>query len=195
MKLLAHDVLLTALLLLSLASLAFGLNYMYFSENEITRIGSHACIWHGDTLNGPVRANSGLFIIQDPVFMDWYITAADTFEQCEGILPQPQVFGPPPVFNAPVITLPAQAVWLRTQALAQGHFLSGGDSLRARVVLDGQTLRLWWLRFGTIGDTVSSAEYTLLDSAVFLLRLPAGRSLRHGGLDADHRRAGPDRTG
>jgi hypothetical protein len=165
MKSLPHHLLLSILLLCTLVSLAHALNYMYFSDTELTRFGDRIMFWRGDTLDGPIRTNEMFSIMQDPVFDDFVISGASDFWHGSAYNPQ---FQPREViFGGPALPLPAQAVWLRTQALAGERFFSGGDSLWARVRLGDHSFRLWWTPMGVpLLDTTQFADVPLPDSAV-----------------------------
>ncbi len=156
--------------LCSLASLAWGLNYQYFSNIETTRLGGRVKFWHLDTLDGPVRSNSEIAIMQDPVFNDFVISWASDFWHGSSFNPQFTTY--PPYFNADSGLMPPNANWIRDAALAQNHCYVGDDSLLARVRLEDHNLHVWWLRRFAPFDTLLETDVPLSDSAIVFFDFP-----------------------
>jgi len=158
-------------LVVSLVSLAYGLNYLYYSNVETTRLGDRIKWWHGDTLNGPIRSNAQFAIEQDPQFYDFAITSAANFWMGPGYDPHfHNGFGP--VFNAPRLELPTSAAWLRTQAIQQGHYFNQGGTMQAKVHIEGDSLRIWWTQLDSTLDTTQFSFHTLPDSAIAFFDCP-----------------------
>jgi hypothetical protein len=154
-----------AIIVVATIGLAYGLNYMYFTHDDVTSFGDHFNFWHGDTLSGPIRSNSQILIMQDPRFNDFVITTAADFWR--GMSYNPQFRHDfPPVFNAPLFPVPTHAAQIRALALEQGHFFSAGDSMQARVKVLTDRLRIWWQLRGLPFDTANFSEHFLPDSAV-----------------------------
>jgi hypothetical protein len=153
------------LLMAALVSMAYGLNYMYYSDHELTWFGDHTTFRHGDTLDGPIRCNWEISIMQDPVFRDFVISSEDDFWRGSQYAPQ-FAGGYGPVFNSPAMGLPRDAAWLRNFALEQGHFFSGGDTMQARVEVLTDRLKIWWSRLSMPFDTANFGEHYLPDSAM-----------------------------
>ena len=64
-----------AALLVALCGAAYGINYAYLSDQELTVFGDRIRFWHEDTLSGPVRSNYQIAIMENPVFYDIVIQA------------------------------------------------------------------------------------------------------------------------
>jgi hypothetical protein len=151
-------------------SLAYGLNYMYFTDHEVTVFGERCKFWHGDTLNGPVRSNDTIAIMQDPAFYDYVITTAGDFWHGSGY--QPCFLGPGPIFNAPRLELPTDASTFRQRAIEQEHYFNAGPSMWARLQIMGDSLRIWWSPLGVPFDSSAFTFYPLPDSAVVFFDCP-----------------------
>jgi hypothetical protein len=157
----------TFLLCTVLASFAWGLNYMYFTEIERTRFGERIKFWHGDTLAGPVRSNDTLAIMEDPTFYDYVISSAP-----DAIAPIGWPWFGGVYFDADSLHLPTTAVWLRQQALGQQHYYVGDDSLFVRVRLEDHNLHVWWIRRFAPLDTLLETDYPLADTAAVFFTFP-----------------------
>jgi hypothetical protein len=153
------------LLLVALGGIAHGLNYMYFTNQELTRFNDRVKFWHGDTLCGPVRSNSEIAIMQDPYFCDLVITTSADFWRGSGYNPQ-WLDDFAAIYNAPPLDMPNQATQIRSLAMDQGHFFFAGDSMKARVQVLTDRLRIWWEVRGLPFDTSNYGEHFLPDSAV-----------------------------
>ena len=158
-----------ALCVVGFVSLAHGLNYMYFSDIEMTTFGDRIKFWHGDTLDGAIRSNDTIAIMQDPRFYDYVITTAADFWHGSGYQP---VFTFPVIFNAPRLELPATASTFRQWAIEQGHYFNAGPSMHARVQILGDSLRIWWAPIGIPFDSSAFVFYPLPDSAVVFFDCP-----------------------
>ena len=158
-------------LLIALTSLAYGINYMYFSDIETSPFGDRIRFWGQDTLCGPVRTNAQFAIMQNPVFCDYFIQGADAPEHGPGYNPLFQ-FEVDPVYNAPVIPFPEQATWLREQAFEQGLFFNAGPDMQAWVQMMGSTMRIHWAELGEPFDTLDFQDVTLPDPAQVFFDAP-----------------------
>jgi hypothetical protein len=150
-------------------SLAHGLNYMYFTDREVTVFGERLRFWGGDTLVGPVRSNDTMAVAQPLWLNDYFITSAPDFWPDTGYVPTSTF---PPVFNAPRLELPANAAAFRQRAIEQGHYFNAGPSMRARVQIMGDSLRIWWSPVGVPFDSSAFTFYSLPDSAVVFFDCP-----------------------
>jgi len=150
-----------AALVISLVSLAYGLNYMWFTGSEITRTGDRIRIWPGDTVSGPYRTND-CFFFQDTIFPgnDFVIASCDS--------PAFHHF----VTNAPPLEFPQTVDWIRQQAVIQGHYFNHGDTMQARAHLEGNNLRYWTWPMGMPFDSSQVAVISLGDSAVVFFNTP-----------------------
>jgi hypothetical protein len=167
-----YQVLLFAALMISLVSLAYGLNYMYFSDIETTTFGERIRFWHGDTLQGPVHSNDQIGIMQDPQFYDEVTQSGPWSDFLHGTGYNPTFHGPAPIFGAPRIGLPTSATWIRPQAVAQGHYFNEGDSMMARVHIEGDSLRIWWTHLEWPFDTNAFTFHALPESAIVFFDCP-----------------------
>ena len=169
--------LLYAALVVFLASLAYGINYQYFSEHEVTNTFDRIRFWHEDTLAGPVRSNDTISIMEAPVFTDYVITGTWFFR--EGIQYNPHFnFIVPPVFEAPEFLLPEQAGLIRQRAMEQNFYFDFGDSMDAWARIKHDTLRVWWTEQGMPFDTLDYSDMLLPDSATVFFEA----SLRLSGI-------------
>jgi hypothetical protein len=154
-----------------LTPLGFALNYQYFVDEDQGIFGDHGGFATSDTLTGPVRTN-GCFRYMDgwgTPYFDLIIMSASYFCPDSNFhVPE----HPPIITNAPLLVLPTEALWIRQQAHAQGHFYVGDDSLLARVSLEDHNLRVRWLRRFPPADTLLIADYPLADSAVVFFDFP-----------------------
>jgi hypothetical protein len=150
-------------------SLAHGLNYMYFSDIEMTTFGDRIKWWQGDTLDGAMRSNDEIAIMQGPQFYDYVITTEGDFWHGSAYNPQ---FTIPPIFNAPRLELPVNAAPFRQLAIEQGHYFNAGPSMRARVQIMDDSLRIWWSPVGIPFDSSAFVYYPLPDSAVVFFDCP-----------------------
>lgn len=99
-----------------------AITYMWFTDDEVTRLGDRVAFFYTDTLDGPVRSNSQIYIRGCPVFYDVVITSADDFWRGAGYAP---LFnGPQPYFNAPVLPLPRWPESVRNAAVQQGNYFA-----------------------------------------------------------------------
>ncbi len=154
-----------------MVSLAYGINYQYFSMHEVTNTGDRIKFWHEDTLMGPVRSNDTLSIMENPVFNDFVITSAWFFIQ--GISFNPHFNFPiAPVFNAPELPLPQQVNLLRQRATAQSFYFDFGDNMDAWARIKHDTLRVWWTERGTPFDTTDFSDMMLPDTATVFFEAP-----------------------
>jgi hypothetical protein len=163
MNLRVHTVLFITLLL-AMASLAYGLNYMWFTGSETTVFGEQIRFWHGDTLS-LMRTNDCMTFAQDTPVMDpsefcimSCSTGVDTFP---GLIP-----------GAPPLPVPERVSRIRDQAIAQGHYFFEGDTMKARVHIKGDTLRIWWAGMGMSFDTAAFSFHALPESAVVFFDCP-----------------------
>lgn len=151
------------LVIVALAGVAHSINYMYFSERERTVFGDWIKFWHGDTLDGPIRSNDTIAIMQDPVFYDYVISSAPCFWHGTGYNPG---MNSAVILDAPLLDLPDSAAWVREQAAEQGHFFFAGETMQARVLFGDHNLRIWWTPDGSPFDTAAYTDHALADSAV-----------------------------
>jgi hypothetical protein len=158
-----------ALCVVGFVSLAHGVNYMYFSAIEMTTFGDRIKWWQGDTLDGPMRSNDEIAIMQGPQFYDYVITTEGDFWQGSAYNPH---FAIPPIFHAPLLLLPDDASTFRQWAIEQGHYFNAGPSMKARVQVLGDSLRIWWAPIGVPFDTSVFTFYPLPDSAVVFFDCP-----------------------
>jgi len=147
-----------AALVIALVSLAYGINYMYLSDCEITRFGDRIKFWHGDTLYAQVHSNSQIAIEQDPVFYGQVSTTACNFWLTGGA--NPYFLGPPPQFRAPRVEIPHTAEGLRDCAAAQGMFFSTPNKTY-RVSLRGSEARIFRYWTGLPFDSSDATSVTL----------------------------------
>lgn len=142
-----------AALVISLVSLAYGINYMYFSNCETTVFGERIKFWTGDTLLGNVHSNSVIAIEGSPVFYGLVSTTECDFWRGPGY--NPVFHGPPPQFRAPRVEIPHLADALRQCAAMQGTFYSmAGKSYR--VLLRGTDIVIYRFRTGVPFDSTDS---------------------------------------
>ncbi|HEY3295599.1 MAG TPA: T9SS type A sorting domain-containing protein [bacterium] len=163
--------LLFAALLISLVSLAYGVNYVYYSDVETTRFGERIKFWHSDTLCGPVRSNDQIAIMQDPYYCDLVISSEADFWRGPGYNPG-FTTDYPPVFNAPRLEMPTTVPWIRQQAATQGLYFSQGDTMQARVHLEGDHMLVSWARLGMSFDSSEVSSHALPDSSVVFFDSP-----------------------
>ncbi|MBI5060367.1 T9SS type A sorting domain-containing protein [candidate division KSB1 bacterium] len=163
--------LLLAILLLSMASAPYALNYMYFSDTEVTVLNQRIPFETGDTLDGPIRTNEQFTLAHYPVFYGYVIQSADSFLTEGWTNPH---FGNPDllVFGAPTLPWPENANWHREQAIAADHYLDQGDTMRARVRLNGDSMRVWFAGPNQVFDSVSYSDYPLGDSSLYWIQAP-----------------------
>ena len=151
-------------LVVSLVSLAYGLNYMYFSDVETTVFGEHIYFWHGDTLS-LIRSNECIYPMQGPPVVD---SSEFTIMSCDsGWTPSYHL-----IVNAPRLPFPDHAEWIREQATAQGHYFNEGDTMMARVHIEGDSLKIWWTGQNMPFDTNSFTYHSLPESAVVFFDAP-----------------------
>jgi hypothetical protein len=133
-----------ALLFLLLSAVFVGaaqaITYLWFTDNEITRLGDRVKFWHGDTLDGPVRSNSQIAIMQDPVFYDVVITTASDFWYGAGY--QPLFLGPRAVFNAPAMAVPRWPESAQNAATQQGNYFAWSGFM-AMLVFHGEYITVY----------------------------------------------------
>jgi hypothetical protein len=153
MNSLANKLVYAALLAL-FVSLAYGLDYLYLTDEEMTSWGERIKFRHGDTLDGIVRSNSQIAIAQNPVFYDHVITTANDF--WHGIGYDPQFLGPPPTFNAPPVFIPMDINTLRSHS---NYFLA--MEMNKTVMLDfrgGTAYAYTWER----GTPFDSSDFQII---------------------------------
>jgi hypothetical protein len=125
-------------------------DYMYLSDNELTRQGERISFWSWDTLQGRVHSNSEIAIMQSPVFYDQVSTTACDFFRGTGY--SPRFLGPPPIFRAAKVEIPELADSLREGAAGQGHFYDyPGETVRA--VFSGANVTFYRWTTGTPFDS------------------------------------------
>lgn len=162
--------LLYILIIISLVSISYALNYMQFTNTEVTVFNDRIKYWGSDSCAGPIRSNSEIAIMQSPVFSDYVITTAADFWHGSGY--SPLFVGPRPIFDAPPLLFPENAQWLKEQAIAQGSYFNLGDNMQVRVQIYYDTLRIWWSQIGTPFDTVNYSNFSLADSAIVFFDVP-----------------------
>ncbi|MCB9357398.1 MAG: T9SS type A sorting domain-containing protein [Calditrichaeota bacterium] len=140
-----------------------GVNYFWLTDSECGLpyhpLPGQACVrsrfFGSDTIWGVIRSNdciSSQNVNGLPVFYDCIISSAPSF--CGGSPNPPGVFlGCDPVFNAPEIVFPDQAVYLRDEAAMQGHFFSM-PGMEWRGELSGNVLNLYYFEEGTLFDSL-----------------------------------------
>ena len=151
-------------LLLMLVSLAYGINYLYFSNEELTPNGDRIRFWHEDTLCGPIRTNAQFAIMENPVFCDFVIQSDNMFITGPGYNPFFE-FEPGPFFNSPTLPMPTQATQLREHAFEQGLFFNAGPNMEAWAKIMHDTLRVRWAEIGEPFDPLNYQDVLLPDSA------------------------------
>ena len=159
-----------ALVIAGCASLAYGLNYAYYTDHERTCFNDIIKFWSGDTLQGPVRSNDSIWVMESPVFYDYVITCS--YRLWHGAGYAPRILGPGPIFNSPRLELPADAATFRQRAIQQGHYFNAGPNTQARVQIRSDSLRIWWTPNGLPVDTTVFIDYPLPDSAVVFFDCP-----------------------
>lgn len=148
-----------------MVSLAYAINYQYFSDQELTVFGDRVKFWHEDTCAGPVRSNGQIAIMENPMFYDFVITTAEEFWHGAGY--NPGFFHPEyPVFNAPELPFPENATMIRQRAFDQGFYFNAGPNMQAWVRIRHDTLRVTWAEFGEPFDSLNYEDVLLPDSAV-----------------------------
>ena len=163
----AHRLLFLALLVI-MASLAYGINYMYFSTSEMTPFGDRIRFWHLDTLNGPIRTNGQFSIMQNPVFFDLVIQSEFYIDQGAGYSPY-FLSEFPPVLNAPELPFPETASVIRERAFAQGFYFNAGPGMQAWILILEDTLRLHWAQIDEPFDTLVFEDIGLpAEATVFI---------------------------
>ncbi|MBI5060366.1 T9SS type A sorting domain-containing protein [candidate division KSB1 bacterium] len=162
--------LLFAVLFLAMASAPYALNYMYFSDTELTVFNGRIRSWHLDTLGGPIRTND-MFMMMTGVPSapcEYVIQSSDSvwWDSTYGHECWQYVHGAPP------LPWPDNAQWHREQAIAQGHYFDEGDTMRARVRLFGDWLRVWFAGFNQPFDSVDFVDHFIEDSAIVWFEAP-----------------------
>ncbi|HEY3295598.1 MAG TPA: T9SS type A sorting domain-containing protein [bacterium] len=113
-----------AVLIIVLVSAAYGIQYMYISDCELTTFGDSPLYRHpftqGDTLMGPVHSNSLIAIYSSPQFYSLVSTTECDFWRGPGY--NPGFHGPAPQFRAPHVDMPLMAENLRDGAMIQRTF-------------------------------------------------------------------------
>jgi hypothetical protein len=146
-------------LVVSLVSVAYGLNYVWFSNTETTVFGEHSRFWPGDTARAARTNDCQSYGTTEPVIdpHDYFIVSGN----CLGWQPAHHL-----IMSAPPLSFPQQATWIRQQAAANGRFISRGSNMQARVHLEGYSLRYWFAPMGLLFDTNAVNFMTLPDSAI-----------------------------
>ena len=153
-------------LLVTLVSLAYGINYAYLSDHELLDFGDRIRFGHGDTLTGPVHSNSQIAIMEDPVFYDIVTQAssANDFEHGPGY--NPQFLGPDPIFHTALIVIPNHADFLHehaTRTFDPGPF----EQMKLDIDSNLAVLYTWPLGIG-FNQAVTENDTILLDSTEIL---------------------------
>jgi hypothetical protein len=127
-------------------------DYMYLTGEEMTSFGDRIKFMSGDTLCGRVHSNSQIAIMGSPVFYSVVSSTASDFWRGIGYAP---IFnGPPPVFEAQQIEIPAEA-----QKLREGGgtvFISPGTGRSVRAVFNFGNVNLYTWDTGTPFDSTNS---------------------------------------
>jgi len=136
--------LLFAALVISLVSLAYGINYMYLTDIERTVFGERIKLFHGDTLQGNIHSNDTIAIMEDPQFYGRISTCAPYFIHDSGGY-NPGFHGPcNVVFNADSVHIPSRAEELRHCAGMQWSYYSmPGRSYRMYLRGDSALICRW----------------------------------------------------
>ncbi len=163
----AHRLLFLSLLTI-MASLAYGINYMYFSHFERTSFNDIIRFWHEDMLAGPVRSNSQIGIMENPVFYDYVMQGGmwTDFEHGPGY--NPLFLGPDPLFRAQNLPFPETASVIRERALEQDYYFNAGPNMLAWVRLSHDTLKLAWIEEDQPIDSLPAFEDILLPDTAFV---------------------------
>ncbi|HEY3295596.1 MAG TPA: T9SS type A sorting domain-containing protein [bacterium] len=157
-----------AALVVSLVSLAYGINYFYLSDCETTPFGDRIRFWTPDTIEGPVHSNGLLAIEGTPQFYASVTTSECDFWRGPGY--NPGFHGPLPQFCAPRVEIPHRAQELRNCAMIQSMFFADmAKSYRVHLRGDSALVSRWWT--GTPFDSTDS----------WLITLPRGRCIFFDG--------------
>lgn len=149
-----------AALVISLVSLAYGFNYKYFSDTELTVFGEHLRFMQSDT-GGGTRTNECLSFqgVQPVVGRNDFVILGGhcpTWHAAYHV-----------IRNAPELPFPETATWIRQQAQRRGYYFSRGPNMQARIRLELSSMRVWWWQEGTPFDSsISSSLLVLPDSAI-----------------------------
>ncbi|HEY3295595.1 MAG TPA: T9SS type A sorting domain-containing protein [bacterium] len=142
-----------AALLIFLVSLAYGINYTYLSDQEMSIFGDRIKFWTSDTLQGSVHSNSLIAIEGSPQFYGQVSTTERDFWRGPGY--NPGFHGFMPIFRAPRVEIPSQLTELRRCAMIQDLFFSdAGKSYRVHLRGDTALVSRWWT--GTPFDSSDS---------------------------------------
>jgi hypothetical protein len=163
-------ILFSIIFLIAFTHTGFALNYCYLTRNEVTVFNEQVKFQSGDTISGPVRSNSQIALMGQPIFNDFVITSAGSFQQGTGF--SPIFLGPPPVFNAPEFDFPQGIPWIRQEALAHGYSFSSPDSMMGRIHFVGTLMRVVWTPIGVPFDTTAFEEVALPDSVIMFFDCP-----------------------
>ena len=152
---------------------AYAINYMWLTDHARTGFGDYIqnpyFSWTEDTFRGPVRSNDTITINEHPVFYDMVITHAPVFWQGPGYNPE---FHIPPVFRAPVISIPTELTYYRTHAT---HTFAPGQFQQMRGIMhENQAIIYHWdlgVAFDS-SDVVFEAVVLLGDSTILFFDGP-----------------------
>jgi hypothetical protein len=147
------QLLLVTVAVFAIAALLYAQPYLWLTNQEVTRFNDRIKFWHGDTLDGPVHSNGEIAIMQDPVFLGTVSTTEEDFWRGAGY--NPQFLGQPPIFNAPVITIPDHSAYLRSCARAQGYYYNEPGKSYWAHFCNGQVKMAKWTT-GLLPDTTDS---------------------------------------
>lgn len=141
--------------------------YLYFTDNELTKFGEPIKFFNGDTLWWDVYSNDQIAIMQSPVFYGKVYTVAEDFWQGSGY--NPQFLGGDPIFKADTIPFYDTLEDLRNAASAQGLFFSYPGMQYRCTFLGNQGFKIsaWPLGLPFM-DTVVYSSGPPSDGAVFV---------------------------
>ncbi|HEY3295602.1 MAG TPA: T9SS type A sorting domain-containing protein [bacterium] len=150
-----------AALVISLVSLAYGLNYMYCTDSEVTVLGQRMHFSAMDSLMGPIRSNDcfGSNPLQLPYNYDFLMMACDSFAW------GPYFRGSYVITDAPTLSFPHVVTSIRQQAAAQGNFYSF-PGMQYRVQLESRVMRIDYWPEGAAYDSTRMIFVPLADSMV-----------------------------
>ena len=152
-------------LVVSLVPLAYGLNYMYFTDSELTVLNERIRFTSADTLSCARTNDCFPFSSQPQVDPQDYAIMGTG---CYGWRHDPHL-----VFNAPDLPFPRQAGQIRQLAHLHGYFFSQGSNMQALAHLQNRSIHYWFWPVGTPFDSSGGGNYLdLPDSAVVFFDTP-----------------------
>jgi hypothetical protein len=153
-------ILLFVALVVTLASLAYGIDYAWLTDHELTVFGEQAHFWTGDTLQGTIRSNDCFRFSGVPAVSFDVITAAPC-DSCVESDPYRTLLD----YHCgyPRVEFPTQFTDLRIRAAEQGHFYGGPDDQAKAVLMDSVVQVYLWPR-GTPFDSTLNHFAVTLDS-------------------------------